>query len=70
MTVARPFKAGIRVPAILRRVSDVMKDDLNCLFIPSLRDGKIQLGWPGPALKDRAKIMPTLRVDETYMEKT
>jgi len=42
---------------------DVVKDDLNCLFVPSLRDGK--LNWlAGPASTGRAKITPTLRVDD------
>jgi hypothetical protein len=44
----------------MRRVSDAMTTMLSN-FIPSLRDG-LFAKYQSPALKGRAKVMPTLRV--------
>jgi len=66
MILARPFKAGIKVGSDLasrqRRNEECLMISTVCSFRRSATENSC--GWRGdPALKDRAKIIPTLRVD-------
>ena len=60
MSLARRFNAGIRSAVVFRRVATI---DAVPEFIASLRDASFWIDF-FPALKDRAKFMPTLRVEE------
>jgi hypothetical protein len=62
MILARPFKAGFRgEPDILRRVSNAMKFGLILHAVATRR--RFLTNRLPPALKGRAKIISTLRVD-------
>jgi hypothetical protein len=63
MSLARRFNAGIRWLAGSRRVATI---EIALIF--RRRYATLRLCPPFPALKGRAKFIPTLRVESTYSE--